>query len=227
MLPHSITLQSLAAAALPPADDIRRKAAEVIARPEFKLESGNNRDSLPLWLTIVEWLLKPFRWLYNLLEGLPNPLRWLIVIGLTLLLLALCAHLIWSFLTAVRGGPSIRFKRAAPERTTASPEELEAAADRLAAEGDLIGSIRCLFRACLLRLERSEEKPFRRGITNREVLRRYRSSPLFEPLCRMVDLIDTRWYGLDPCLETDLEICRAEHARVRALVERRAHATRP
>lgn len=225
MLPQSFPLQ-LYAAAVPSADEIRRKAAEVVARPEFELESGASRESLNLWLQIIRWVLKPLRWFFDALDGLPDPLRWVIVIGLTLLLAALCIHIIWSFIGAVRGGPPIRLRRAGPERT-ASPEELEAAADARASEGDLIGAIRCLFRACLLRLERSEEKPFRRGVTNREILRRYRSSPLFEPLSRIVELIDTRWYGLDPCLDSDLESCRAEHARVRALVERRVHAPRP
>lgn len=212
-------------AALPDADAIRRKAAEVVARPEFELDSGIDAEQLNLWWRILMWLLTPVRWFFELLGDLPESLRWLVVIGLLSVLLALVGHIIWTFVRAIQGTPMKRFGSINRDRF-ASPEELEASAEGRAAEGDLIGAIRCLFRACLLRIERAEEKPFRRGITNREILRRYRTSPLFEPLSRLVETIDTRWYGHAPCEEGDYLDCRTEHARIRSLVERQAHAVR-
>ena len=109
-------------------------------------------------------------------------------------------------------------------RTTA--EDLELKAEQAEAQGDFIGAVRLLFRASLLRIERAEERPIRRGITNWELLRRYRTSPLFAPLERFVQTIDSKWYGHDECVRDDCVNCRTEYVRIRGLVERQAHAIR-
>lgn len=216
---------SLLLAALPAGDQIRRKAEEVLARSDYDLKTGTDVEAVSLLIRILMWLLTPIRWLLQALEGVPEPLKWLIVIGLAALALGLMAHIIWTFASAIRG-PSLHRKGAAVREQPVAPQELEAAADDRASRGDRIGAIRLLFRASLRRIELMEEKPFRRGITNREILRRYRSTPLRAPLGRLVDTIDACWYGETVCQESDLETSRADYAAVRTHLERGRHAVR-
>ena len=208
---------------LPDAETIRRKAVEVAARPEFQLDTDRDRESLSIWLRILFWLLTPIRWFLSLIEGLPDPLWWLIVIVLSATVVALLVHIVWSFLQALKGTPRKRFGAAASD-PKASAEELERAAAEAEAHGDYIGAVRLWFRAGILRIERAEDKPIRRGITNHELLRRYRASPLFEPLQWFVRTIDSKWYGYDVCVAEDCLACRSEYDRICRLAVRRPHA---
>lgn len=209
--------------ALPPDELIRRKAAEVVSRPEYQLDAGLDPDARNLWLQILRWILTPFRWLFDALEGIPDALRWVIVVVISLIAVALIVHIVWSFVGAIREAPPSRFAFTSREKPI-TPEEIEQAAQQAESAGDFIGAVRYLFLACLLRIERAEEKPIRRGITNRELLKRYRTSPLFEPLRHFVEVIDTKWYGHDVCDPGDLHECRRQHSVVRDIAERRAHA---
>ena len=82
----------------------------------------------------------------------------------------------------------------------------------------------CCIAACLARLEQAEEKPFRPGATNREHLNRYRATPLYEWLARLVTIIDLKWYGSEPCLASDFAECRDAYERITLLARGRAHA---
>lgn len=211
-------------ATLPDAEIIRKKAAEVVARPEFQLDSGSERETFTLWIRLVRWLISPFVWLSKMLQGLPSPLWWLVVIVLSLVLLALIAHISWTLYSAIKN-PGRRRSAAVTNVPTATAEDLERAAFEAEAVGDFIGMIRLLFRAGLRRIEKAEDKPIRRGITNYELLKRYRKSPLFEPLEWFVDTIDSKWYGHDVCVSEDCSAGRKEYSRIRELVERQeAHA---
>ena len=211
---------------LPDAEKIRQKAAEVVARPEFRLDSGVDRETITLWLRLLQWILTPFRWIGRILEGLPSPLWWLIVISLSLLVIALCGHILWSIFSAFKSPRRTAATLLASEQQVGA-EELERAAAEAESSGDYIGTIRLLFKAGLRRIERAESKPIRRGITNHELLRRYRKSPLFEPLRWFVDTIDAKWYGHETCASDDCAASRAEYSRIRSLIERRTHAISP
>lgn len=213
-------------AALPAGDQIRRKAEEVLARPDYDLKGGLDRETVSLLFRIIMWVLTPIRWLLERMEGLPWPLRWVIIAILFALLIALVTHIIWTFIRAVRGTSLRRAGGAVLRERAIAPQELETEADQLASRGNLIGAIRLLFRASLRRIELMEEKPFRRGITNREILRRYRSTPLRAPLGRLVDTIDACWYGETVCQPSDLETSRADYAAIRTHLERGRHAVR-
>jgi hypothetical protein len=194
----------------PPADEIRRTALEVVSRREFRLEMSR-RPADELWW--LEWLLWPIRWLFNSLEGVPEILRWPIVIVLLVVLVLLCWHIGWTFLSALKA-PQWEAGEGTRREMRISPRELEALAERLASNGDWIGAIRQLFLASVLRLEDADQRKFRKGSTNHEILKRYRKSEVFEPLQRLVDLIDTRWYGLVPCVAADYDSGLAEHRRI-------------
>ncbi len=206
-----------------PASAIREKAQEVVSRADYQSDAAKDPRGALLFWKILRWILTPFRWLFDQMEGLPDALRWVIVAVLFVLLVLLVTHIVWTFVNAVRGGPRRKFVLASREKEIL-PSEYETAAAEAEAKGDYIGAVRWLFLACLLRIERAEEKPIRRGITNRELLRRYGKSPLFDPLSRFVETIDSKWYGHDICEEDDYVICRQEHSRICEIIERRSHA---
>jgi hypothetical protein len=206
---------------LPPPKAIRQTAAEVVSRSYYELGDASRADSPPFWWRMLRWLLKPFEWLFNSMEGWPDFVRWIIVILCFLLLLALVAHIIYTFVSVLRG-PAERRQRAYTSAAQAEvdPDSLELEAERAGRGGDYIGAIRLLFRAALRRIEVVEKRKLRPGATNRELLRRYRSTPLHDSLERFVETIDNKWYGGVACLESDYALCRSEHDRIRQYVER-------
>jgi hypothetical protein len=202
-------------------DEIRQKIEEVVGRPEFQLDSAIDPDAIGLWFRLLLWMLRPIIWLFEALDGLPNALRWVIVVVLMMVLVMLIAHIIWSFVAAVRGTPR-RAVAGLVKAPDVMPEDLEQAAEEAVGAGDYITAARVLFLASLLRVERAEKKTLRRGVTNRELLRRYRNSPLFEPLARFVEIIEMKWYGHAVCDASDYEGCRAQYAQIIDVLERRS-----
>ncbi len=200
---------------------LREKVDEVLARPEFA--DATNESSSPA-VGILEWLLEQLagalKWMYDLTQGLPEVLRWLVVGGLTLLLVVLVIHILWTFQRALSGAhlrlPDANLALEGERKL--SPDELEAQADQAATEGDLIGAIRLLLRASLLRLEQREKRPFRRGMTNRQHLARVRRTPFFDPLQILVRTIEMKWFGDENCDASDYDACRQAHGSLRSLI---------
>lgn len=211
------TVVSLADTTVSPDNDaIRRTAAEVISRPEYQVDRGLTPEAQALWQTVLGWILSPLFWLFERLNGLPMPVRILVTALLSVLLVVLVIHMVWSFVAAVRQTKTTITRRA-PREQKVDPSTLEASAEQAAAAGEYLEAARLLFRAAILRIEGSEKRRLRVGITNRELLRRYRSSALSEPLSRLVDVIDRKWYGAEDCVQADYEQCRSEHARIQTL----------
>lgn len=209
-------------------ETIRRTAEQVLHRPEFQLEPTPDSGSLfREWLLrLLEWVLTPFRWLFDAMEGLPDILRWLIVIALFAALVVLVLHIAYTIVQAVAGPARVRGLSAIVRAAPRDPATIERDASEAAARGDFLTAIRLLFAACLLRLEAAEKRIFRPGTTNREHLKRHRKTPVFEPLKVFVDTIETRWYGEGECGPDDFEACRAAHARIRDLAQEHADAHR-
>jgi hypothetical protein len=199
---------------LPPPAAIRETARNIVSRPYFELDSAKFRDEPPLLFQIIGWLLKPFFWLFNSLSGLPDAVRWLIVITCVVLCALLIAHIFYTLLKAIRGPALHRKQVLSLSAFEVDPRELERKAELALAQQDYIGAIRLLFRAIVRRLEVFEKKKFRPGITNRELLGRYRSSPIAEPLLCFVNTIDLKWYGQMPCDPSDYTYCHNEHGRI-------------
>jgi hypothetical protein len=203
----------LAQSTLPPAGSIREKAAEVVARPYYELDASRPGGT-PLIVEFFRWIAAPFKWLFDMLEGVPDPLRWLIVILCVLACIALVAHIIYSLATTMSGPLALRRQSYDAAAQEIDPQEFETQAKETVAKGDYIGAIRLLFRAALRRLEVFEKRKFRPGITNRELVRRYRATPLADSLMRFVNTIDLKWYGQAPCEQADYLTCRNEHGRI-------------
>lgn len=214
---------------LPEPDIIRRTAEEVIQRPEFRLEPrGNSGEAMmDLILRIVWWLLTPLRWIFELTEGLAEWLRWLIVLGLFLVLVLLITHIVYTVWKALRRPKRARSYSLDSEPRRLDPATLERQADEALVRHDYITAIRLLFRADLLRLEKYEGRKYRAGTTNREYLYRYRSSPIFQPMKSFVETIDVKWYGRGTCSLEDYEACRQAHTHIRRMTQERKNAHSP
>lgn len=208
---------------LPP-DVVRRKAQEIVSRPEYQVDQGFSDESQALWMTLLSWFLKPFLWLFEALNGLPTPLRLLVVLLLCAALIVLIVHMVWSFANAVRGSRIDRLTAGKTREQQVDPAQLERAAESAAVEGRYLEAVRHLFKAALVRIEQSDTRKMRVGITNRELLRRYQKTPLLTPLSGMVECIDRKWYGAEVCELSDYQSCRVQLSSICDVLQRRRHA---
>ena len=204
-------------------DVLRGKLEEVLSRSEFHTETVQDNSIwwLEWMLSAIKWILKPFLWLIEVTNDLPLPMQLLIIIPLFAVAIGLIAHICWTLYQAMSGGRIRVPAYSSPAvATRLSADEWERRADEAVEEGDLIGAVRCLWRGCLVRLEDRERRPFRRGTTNREHLKRYRETGLFDPLETLVVTIEQKWYGDEVCEVDDYQECRQAHAEAVTLLDR-------
>jgi len=212
-------------AALADPATIRRTAEEVVQRPEFQLErsAGHGFSLLDILLRFLARVLGPIFRFFAAVWDVSPILAVLFIIVLTILLIALLWHIFYTFKTVLtdraRNANIDELQRAAPDPRAFEQQAAEAARSR-----DYITAIRLLFRASLLRLEQSESRKARPGLTNREWLRRYQHSAVHEALQRFVDLIDVKWYGGASCSAADYETCLQAHTLIRGASPGRPHA---
>ena len=212
---------------IPSSQALREKAMEIVSGRDYQINTGqsDNSWSLLLLLEIIRWILMPFIWLFNLTAGLPDFLRWIIVLGLAALLMLLIGHIVYSFVTAIRRPKRIGDAGLDSRHRRIDPEEVERLAGDAAGRSDYVTAIRLLFRASVLRLELAEKKSHRPGTTNRELLRRYQARPsLNESLKLFVETIDKKWYGDQICSDADYAACQQAHREVRRALGEPAHA---
>lgn len=213
--------QVLAFFGLPDDNVLREKVRDVLARPDYRLDPPGDSAAwfIEMLLTVLSWIIWPFKWIYNFSEGLPDFLRWLVVLAMIAVMGLVVGHIVYTVISAIRGSDREKFalpSESAPQRMTAA--ELETLAEQAANRGELVVAVRFLFRASLARLELREKKMTRRGLTNREHLRRYRGTPFFDPLEVLVSTIEWKWYGEQPCADEDWESCRRAYQSVARLL---------
>jgi hypothetical protein len=214
------------AAPLPAADEIRETARVVLERPEFHVETAppGGAELIRFLEWLVRLLLKPFIWLFNAMEGFPDPLRWLVVIGLFVLLVALLAHIVYTVFTVLRPVSRRVELGDVVAKTELRPADFEQLAAEAAAERDYIGAVRCLFRAALATLQQRDQRRLRPGVTNREILARLRDARMIEAVRLLVETIDSGWYGRQPCGEGEYHRCREAYQQITGRSEARSHA---
>jgi hypothetical protein len=212
---------------LPPADAIKKIAADVVARPYYEINSAGHREGDPYMLQLLRWLFHPLFALFDKMSGLPPVIQWLVVIICVVALLLVVGHIVSTLVGAVRVSPLRRGKQFVLSAQEVDPIRLEQEAERAGATGDFIYAIRLLMRAALRRIEMAEKRKLRPGITNRELLRRYQATPLKESLQRFVNTIELKWYGDVPCDQMDYMLCHTEHARICEFVRNYAAANTP
>lgn len=212
---------------LPGPEEIRRKAAEVLARPEYLSATPEEESATQqLLLRILRALHDGFVWLADSLAFLSPSVRYPVALVLVVVLFVLFVRFIYMLRRATQlpsQGARVRERQGRRE----SADELETLARQEYERGRVIEAVRLLLRAGLLRLEQAEKRRYRPGTTNRELLRRYRASPLFEPLKTLVDMIDLKWYGDQPAVSDDYRACLDAEERLRDVLDARAAPTAP
>ncbi|HXY35435.1 MAG TPA: DUF4129 domain-containing protein [Planctomycetaceae bacterium] len=210
---------------LPDSQTVRKTAREVLARPEYKFDTPTDFSGLLAeFSALVRKVVEAIQNLFNRLYDMSPILAWTLVAALVICLCLLLGHIIWTLVTVARRDRRVLDPLADLARRKADPAAIAREADEAGARGNYILGVRLLYRASLMRLEQAEEKPFRPGATNHEHLSRYRATPLYDWLARLVSTIDSKWYGSEECLASDFAECRDAYERISLLARGRAHA---
>lgn len=213
----------------PTEQQLRGTLREVLSRPDYQIDppSEPSEGMLRIFATLLRWIMAPFKWLFDSMEGLPDFLRWLVVIVLFVVLVALLAHIAWTFYQAMTGGRRPQGRTLLPSESVnaeLSVKELETAADQAFNQGALIEAVRFLFRAALTSLSDGERKKFRRGTTNRQYLNHFRNAAVSPHLQIFVSTIESKWYGDEPCESRDYDDCREAYRQIATLLRGGARA---
>ncbi|HET6328158.1 MAG TPA: DUF4129 domain-containing protein [Planctomycetaceae bacterium] len=210
---------------LPDPQIVRQTARDVLARPEYQLDPPTDfSDFIAQFWDLIRHVLRAIQLWFAWLAAMSPILAALIVLALVVSVLLLLGHIGWTLVAVARGDRRGAAALAELSRRKVDPAELAREADHAGASGNYILGVRLLYRACLTRLEQTEERAFRPGATNREHLNRYRATPLYDWLARFVSIIDMKWYGSEPCLASDFAECRDAYERITLLARGRAHA---
>jgi hypothetical protein len=210
---------------LPDPQIVRQTARDVLAQPEYQLDPSTDfSDFIADFVELIKSVFRAIQRWFDWLLGMSPILAWGIVLALVISVCLLIGHMAWTVMAVVRGDRRALDSLAELARRKVDPAELAREADDAGARGNYILAVRLLYRACLARLEQTEERPFRPGATNREHLNRYRATPLYEWLARLVSIIDLKWYGSEPCLASDFAESRDAYERITLLARGRAHA---
>jgi hypothetical protein len=203
-----------AAAASP--ERIVETAQEILARDYYHLE--NTVYPIAWAGRVLRWVREFLDWLDELLEGsglpIPPSVFW------SLMGLIVVALLVWWLfrLNANR----IRATREAAEAQAEIddlPADVRALLQRsneLAAAGNYVDASRVLYRAALVRLEEQRGGFLRRGLTNTEYIRTFRSPWVIESLRVFVDLINWKWYRARSFEAEDYRRCLDAYERLDA-----------
>jgi hypothetical protein len=207
-------MEAIAPTVVPAPEEIRRTATEVLSRSDYRLGKGD--EALLSFLERIGaflWrLVRPVAEVFASVYEASPVLAVLLVIGLLAILFLLVAHIVYSFKTALGGRRRLTSLPASEDPSLSLPEAWEVRARDAALRADYTVAMRCLFRACVLRLTRARRESFRRAATNREYLRRFERTDAHAHLGVFVELIDLKWYGGGGATKDDYEACVAAHA---------------
>ncbi len=210
----------------PTPEALRDAAARIVGGTDYQLDvqrSGSHWTE-ELVFMILEWILVPLRWLFDLTEGLPDVLRWLIVAVLVIVMIGLIWHMAYSFITAMRRPVRVAGSGLSDRQRGYSADELEQFAAEAESVGNHIAAIRFLFRASVARLEDSSRQKHRPGATNRELLRKFSKWPEINTSIRFfVEVIDRKWYGDEHCSEFDYAECQSAYRSVCGFLREQGH----
>lgn len=202
-------------------DSIRETAQQVLSRPYYQVTPKEGEAFPSLVIRFLEWVLSPFVGLFGMLSGVSVVFAWTVFgVVITTVVVVIC-------LVIFRLAKTQRVARFASDMPVAmqnrDPSHLEKLAHDSLSASDYVVAVRLFLMATLLRLELAQEKRFRPGMTNREHLRRYRRSAIFEPMQYIVELMDRTWYGGAECDFESASKCRDAYQEICAQIQRRAH----
>lgn len=211
-----------APATLPPPNEIRGTALEIVQRGEYDLRIRDGSEGFEFFEKIRAALERVFSPLGSALDALyeSSPWAyWIVMAMLVLLLFGLLGHILWTVRKTLE-----RRRRTIELASEEKPAEMlasewEERAREAAMAGHFIEAVRCLFRAALTTLEAAGHTKVRRGATNREYLRRYGRTPAAAPLQTFVDIIDNRWYAGRDCAREEFDACTRAYDVIRQVAK--------
>jgi hypothetical protein len=200
-------------------EEVRRAAAEVLARPDY---AGRKVDEAA-WLAFLQRIRDAFEgfqgWMIDLSTAAPL-LYWTIIGSLLLISIGLFAHLAWTVRVALRAAEPEE-----PQRAVAPRRDLHAEAEAAAREGRYLAAVRLLHADCLEVLLRREVIAVGRGATNRDLRRQLARSGLPEAQQRsFAELLDALERQLFRDREDDRDLY---FAWLRLAAEVRSGSARP
>ncbi|MFV0445093.1 MAG: DUF4129 domain-containing protein [Planctomycetaceae bacterium] len=200
------------------ADTIRRTVKEVLAGEDYQLAPAPPRsEAVTEWLTwLREQLIDPFT---NWWEGISGQFAWADEV-LSGAVVGLLAVLIVQIILARRRRNAAVPSAPGTEELVDRPAELHALALLQGEQGEHVVAVRLLIQSVKLQLENLEHRKNRPGLTNRELLRRYRQTRLAQPLARLVDAVDQGWFGNRHCSREDYLACLAAYDEIAAAASR-------
>lgn len=216
----------------PGSERIQEVAREVISRSHYHLESEgpSNQQAayiLRLMKEIIEWLAGKLQVLFDI-----SPILGLIVvIVLVAIVVAVLVQMVMFVISIIKDRNPSHRPVEIENVFRPNPESWEALAEKASNTGDYLEAVRSLFMAMIARLELRQGKPFRRGMTSREVSRRFEKSQLHESIKTIVRTHEITWFGFADCLEGDFQNVREEYdrltARIRSQILEKSHVDRP
>lgn len=177
---------------VPDSQTIQKTLAAVLDEPEFKRS---------LWDQSAGEI---FRWISELLRRALEPLGALegagriVVLGvLSIILLVLITHLVWTFLAAIRAAarkePAPLFDNYKKEETL---RDLAAGAGAAFAAGEYLKAMRTYFIACVVLLSKRGEIHLLPGYTHEEILQKGGATDLDRArLAPLIVRLDQTWFG--------------------------------
>ncbi len=202
-------------------DAIRETARKVLSEPHFQTTPSESADLLSMLIRFLTWILEPLLYVFNLLSGVSTVFAYM-VFGIVITTFVVLLFLFLSRLANLkRLSPIAVDQSMATEKRDAA--HLESLANDSLQSHDYVIAVRLYLMATLARLEQAHETRFRPGMTNREHLRRYARSSIFEPMRFIVDLMDRTWYGAEKCDNESASKCRDAYYEIMTQIKRRAH----
>jgi HAMP domain-containing protein len=197
----------------PTAEAVRETAQEVLSRDYYDLH--NTVQPLVYLGQFVRWIRAFLDWLDDLFQGvglpIPASIFWWTLLGIALALLA------W-WLMRWRAGRLAAREQAGHEIDLEDlPSDLNVLLQRsgeLAEAGNYVDASRMLYRAALVRLEEERGGFLRRGLTNSEYIRTFRTPWVVENLRVFADLINWKWYRDRNFEADDYRRCREAYDRL-------------
>ncbi|MFP4171650.1 MAG: DUF4129 domain-containing protein [Candidatus Hydrogenedentota bacterium] len=221
MIRSAAGLQSVSAP--PSAERIRETVQEVVAEGPYYLEGHHHFQ--PIWMQRVQaWILELLEQFLRVVEGVAPAGTlgfYLVVTALIAILSALMAHIIYTMYLAMRPPAHTMAARDNANSAASDHKPIVEEARELAAGGRHGDATRVLFRAALTLLEAKRGGRIRKGLTNREYLRTFRSDWVVNSLKPFVEVLDRKWYRSEPFQPEDFQRCETALENLEQALEER------
>ncbi|MDR0868650.1 MAG: DUF4129 domain-containing protein [Planctomycetota bacterium] len=207
---------------LPDNEIIAATAREVLRDPQYATAARPEQMLFSRYL--AQALDAAFNWLRPWLERAQafsenSPALYYVAVGVCLLLLfGIGADLVYSLYLAARRR-RVELSLTASGKTCTAADYL-ATAQAAAERGDYLTSLRAVFQATLWRLDRGKIQP---ATTNRQYLRRFARTAAETPLRALVNLLDRKWYGGEPCARADWQTAQAAAEEIAEFIAANHH----